>query len=63
MGESGTEGTLLSHQESFSGILAFMMGNSSLAKWMGQKEKTEAGFHDFNKRFKSWVEQTAGGIA
>jgi len=53
----GKEGTLLIQREDFSGLLSFMMGDSMVAGWMGQKEKTKAGFENFNQLFKTWVER------
>ena len=55
--EGGKESTLLVHGEEFSGILSFVMGDGMVANWAGQKAKTQAGFEDFNRRFKAWVEE------
>jgi hypothetical protein len=44
------------HEESFTGILAFMMGEGFVARSMGLRESTRRGFEGFNKDLKAWCE-------
>ena len=44
------------HGERFTGILAFLMGDSVVARSMGLMESTKRGFEGYNKDLKAWCE-------
>ncbi len=48
--------TTFIHEEKFSGLLAFMIGEGAVGKMMGFNEKTRKGYERFNIDFKKWVE-------
>ncbi|RDL37268.1 uncharacterized protein BP5553_04701 [Venustampulla echinocandica] len=56
-GVSGPETTIFIHEEQFSGLLAFMIGDNWFARSVGLRRKTEAGFKGFNVDLKSVCEQ------
>jgi hypothetical protein len=45
------------HEESFSGVLAFIMGTNFLAGWIGVRDKTLKGFGAYNEDLKKWYER------
>ncbi|KAL3258396.1 hypothetical protein ABHI18_006073 [Aspergillus niger] len=48
--------TRLVHEERFTGLLSFLMGQGMLANAAGWRENTRQGFDTFNRDFKAWVE-------
>ena len=44
------------HEETFTGILAFLMGEGFVARSMGLRESTKRGFEGYNKDLKAWCE-------
>ncbi|KAF8864632.1 hypothetical protein BDZ45DRAFT_721605 [Acephala macrosclerotiorum] len=44
------------HEEEFSGLLAFLMGEGILARWFGLREKTRKRFVGYNEDLKRWCE-------
>ncbi len=49
-------GTTFIHEEKFSGILGGIMGEGTLGKLFGMREKTKKGFEGFNRDLKAWIE-------
>ncbi|RLL93320.1 hypothetical protein CFD26_101684 [Aspergillus turcosus] len=49
------------HEESFTGLLSFLMGNGFLASYAGFGENSKKGFDGFNHDLKAWVEQERTG--
>ncbi|KAH8891454.1 hypothetical protein GQ53DRAFT_746562 [Thozetella sp. PMI_491] len=49
-------GTRFVHEETFSGPVAFLMGEGFAARSVGLKEKTVKGFETYNKDLKTWCE-------
>lgn len=49
-------GTTFIQEEQFSGVLAFIIGDGTVGKMLGFREKTREGFEGFNRDFKKWVE-------
>ncbi|PYI09597.1 hypothetical protein BO78DRAFT_394805 [Aspergillus sclerotiicarbonarius CBS 121057] len=49
--------TRLVHEEHFSGLFGFVMGEGFVARSAGWAEKTKTGFESFNRDFKAWVEE------
>jgi hypothetical protein len=49
-------GTTFVHEESFTGILAFLMGEGFVARSVGLRESTKRGFEGYNKDLKAWCE-------
>ena len=50
-------GTTFVQEENFSGVLTFPMGKNPVAKLIGLRKKTKAGWDAFNVDFKKWVEE------
>ena len=50
-------GTTFTHEEEFSGPLAFMIGEGPLANLIGMRKKTQSGFEGFNRDLKKWCEE------
>ncbi|OBT70611.1 hypothetical protein VF21_10418 [Pseudogymnoascus sp. 05NY08] len=50
------DGTTLIHEEKFTGLLGFLMGDGMVAKSFGWSEKARRGFETFNVDLKAWVE-------
>ncbi|BCS03111.1 SRPBCC domain-containing protein [Aspergillus luchuensis] len=48
--------TRLVHEERFTGLLSFLMGQGMLANAAGWRDNTRQGFESFNRDFKVWVE-------
>ncbi|GKZ36195.1 hypothetical protein AbraIFM66950_007191 [Aspergillus brasiliensis] len=48
--------TRLVHEERFTGLLGWVMGQGMLANAVGWRENTRQGFETFNRDFKAWVE-------
>lgn len=48
--------TTFVHEEVFSGLLAFLMGDGIVARWVGLAEKTRKGFVGYNEDLKRWCE-------
>ncbi|KAF3921085.1 hypothetical protein AA313_de0206654 [Arthrobotrys entomopaga] len=49
-------GTTFVHEETFNGMLSFMMGGNFAANAIGLKANTEKGFTRYNQDFKKWCE-------
>ena len=49
--------TTFVHEESFEGLLGWIMSDSELARWTGVREKARMSFEQFNADFKGWVEK------
>ncbi|KAK9369481.1 hypothetical protein V1509DRAFT_457812 [Lipomyces kononenkoae] len=56
-GEGQQSRTRFVHEEKFTGLLSFLIGENFIAKWVGATEDTRKGFSGFNHDFKVWVEQ------
>jgi len=54
-------GTTFTHEEEFSGPLAFMMGEGWMANAIGMRKKTREGFEGFNGDLKRWCESGEAG--
>jgi hypothetical protein len=48
--------TTFVHEEEFSGLLAFIMGEGLLARWVGLRETTRKAFVGYNEDLKRWCE-------
>jgi hypothetical protein len=57
VGGGVTTTTTFIHEEEFSGLLSWMMGDNTVANWMGFRTKTKNGFESFNKDLKAWCER------
>lgn len=55
--KEGAKNTLFVQEENFYGVLGWTMGESWLARVMGQREVTKRGFEGYNRDFKAWVER------
>lgn len=55
--EQGQSRTRFVHEETFTGLLSFLMGESFLARYVGLAEDSRKGFAGFNHDFKAWVEE------
>ncbi len=49
-------GTTFVHEEKFSGIMGFIMGDGFVARSVGGREKTKAGFVSYNRDLKKWCQ-------
>jgi hypothetical protein len=49
-------GTTFVHEESFTGLLAFLMGVGFVARLTGLHERTKKGFMVYNLDLKNWCE-------
>ena len=49
-------GTKFTQKEEFRGILAFIMGDNFVARWIGIREKTRKGWNRYNDDLKVWCE-------
>ncbi|PWY83329.1 hypothetical protein BO70DRAFT_370615 [Aspergillus heteromorphus CBS 117.55] len=49
--------TRLVHEERFTGLLAFLMGEGLVARSADMRASTQQGFEDFNRLFRAWVER------
>jgi hypothetical protein len=49
-------GTTFVHEEKFTGLLAFIMGDSFVARLIGIRESTKGGFERYNRDLKTWCE-------
>ncbi|PVH99097.1 hypothetical protein DM02DRAFT_615289 [Periconia macrospinosa] len=49
-------GTTFVHEEEFTGAMTWLIGEGVIAKGVGMREKTKAGFEGFNEDFKKWCE-------
>ncbi|OCL12560.1 hypothetical protein AOQ84DRAFT_274154, partial [Glonium stellatum] len=57
--EKGTKtqgGTTFVHEEKFTGLLTFTMGDGFVARSIGLKESTKSGFERYNQDLKAWCE-------
>ncbi|KAF2660417.1 hypothetical protein K491DRAFT_589303 [Lophiostoma macrostomum CBS 122681] len=52
-------GTTFSQEETFSGMLSFMMGEGFLGNQLGMKEKTKTGWEKYNADLKAACEKTS----
>ncbi|KAK9233891.1 hypothetical protein V1525DRAFT_392000 [Lipomyces kononenkoae] len=57
LGEGQKSRTRFVHEEKFTGVLSFLIGENFVAKWVGANEDTRKGFNGFNQDFKVWVER------
>ncbi|RHZ67165.1 uncharacterized protein CDV56_109190 [Aspergillus thermomutatus] len=49
------------HEETFTGLLSFLMGESFVARYVGLMEDSRKGYDGFNHDLKSWVEKESMG--
>jgi hypothetical protein len=52
------DGTTFVHEEKFTGILAFMIGEGFVARLIGLRKSTKEGFEGFNRDLKAWCERS-----
>ncbi|EAW13724.1 SRPBCC domain-containing protein [Aspergillus clavatus NRRL 1] len=60
-GEGQQIRTRLVHEEKFTGLLSFLMGENILARSAGMVDDMKKKFGGFNEDFKAWVEEGAVG--
>jgi hypothetical protein len=49
-------GTTFLHEEKFTGMLSFIMGEGFIARSIGFRTKTQSGFERYNQDLKQWCE-------
>ncbi|KAF3920660.1 hypothetical protein ABW21_db0206742 [Orbilia brochopaga] len=50
-------GTTFIHEEKFTGLLSFIIGNGLVARSIGFRNSTEKGFERYNRDLKDWCEK------